>query len=143
MRYPSSHSRIDPATYGLPLTQASTGDPSTYQDKIQKEAGPSGNPRNRCSRGCRASSAATRRRRGQGPKSPFVSLWPHKLLPSVSNVPPALSVPNLHSSLRSVASAEAPRFLPSRRRCLRETDPSRSAGRETKAALRSGENGER
>lgn len=36
MRCPSSHSRIDPATYGLPLTQASTGDPSTYQDKIQK-----------------------------------------------------------------------------------------------------------
>lgn len=36
MRCPSSHSRIDPATYGLPLTQGSTGDPSTYQDKIQK-----------------------------------------------------------------------------------------------------------
>ncbi|KAI4560421.1 hypothetical protein MJT46_012659 [Ovis ammon polii x Ovis aries] len=102
MRYPSSHSRIDPATYGLPLTQASTGDPSTYQDKIQKRA-------------------LTVTLPGSG----------------------STTAPPLPSSLRSVASAEAPRFLPSRRRCLRETDPSRSAGRETKAALRSGENGER
>lgn len=36
MHCPSSHSWVDPATEGLPLTQASAGDPSTYQHETQK-----------------------------------------------------------------------------------------------------------